>query len=87
MNVKDLDLGYLEIEFVFILIVFVFFYVKKFVIEYFLGLIGIDEGKVFIGSSDKFIKNILDLIEDFDDVVVKVFYEIFINFVILDFIC
>lgn len=87
MNVKDLDLGHLETEFAPILTVSAPPHVKKPAIEYFLGLTGTDEGKMFIGTSDKFIKNILDLTEDPDDAVVKASYETLINLATLDSTC
>lgn len=87
MSVKDLDLGHLETEFASILTVSAPPHVKKPAIEYFLGLTGTDEGKMFIGSSNKFIKSILDLTEDPDDAMVKASFETLINLATLDSTC
>lgn len=87
MSVKDLNLEHLENEFAPILTLSAPPHVKKPAIEYFLGLTGSEEGKLFIGKSDKFIKGILDLTEDSDDAVVKPAYETLINLATQDPIC
>jgi hypothetical protein len=87
MSLKDLNREHLETEFAPILTVSAVPHVKRPAVEYFLGLTGSEEGKSFIGGSDKFVKGILELTEDPDDVVVKASYETLINLATQDSTC
>ncbi|XP_061198066.1 protein HGH1 homolog [Saccostrea echinata] len=87
MSVQDLSREHLESEFAPILNLSAALQVKQPAIEYFLGLTGSDDGKMFIGNSTKFIKGIIELTNDPDDVVTEVAYKTLINLATKDTIC
>lgn len=87
MSLKDLNREHLETEFAPILTVTAVPQVKRPAVEYFLGLTGSDDGKLFIGGSDKFIKGILELTDDSDDVIVEASYKTLVNLATQDSTC
>ncbi|XP_062614348.1 protein HGH1 homolog [Saccostrea cucullata] len=87
MSVEDLNIEHLENEFAPILNLSATPQVKQPAIEYFLGLTGSDDGKNFIGNSTKFIKCIIELTDDRDDVVAEVACKTLINLATKDTIC